>query len=544
MSTTTDQPRTSAPGPEPERRSGELGFVELLRWTWRQLTSMRTALILLLLLALASVPGSFIPQKGVDALKTSTWQGKHPKLTPIYERLGLFEVYDSPWFAAIYLLLGLSVIGCVVPRLRNYWKAMRAAPVRAPRHLTRMPDHATYTTDASPEEVLERAERVLRERRFRVADRTPEGPGADAVAAEKGKLREAGNLVFHFSILVVMVGFAIGSLFGYKGGVIVPVDGGGFSNNLTQYDDFDPGTFFDPAGMEPFSFQIQDFTVDWVESGRNQGMSRGFVSEITYKESPDSPQKDYHLRVNEPLSIGGTDVFLIGHGYSPVVTIRDGTGKVVATGPTVFLPQGQDLFSFGVIKAPYANPDQIGLEGVFYPTYVKIDGDPINVMGDDRNPTLSMQVYRGDLGLDDGSPQSVYILDKDKATQVMRPDDPERPLRIDLQPGQRVRLPNGLGTVSFDGVEEWNRVQISRTPGMWLTLSGVVAALIGMMGSLFIRPRRAWVRARRGEQGTLVEVAVLDRSGGADVTPELDAVVAALQGRDDGPDDPRRARDE
>lgn len=517
-------PRTSTETePTSARRSGELGFIELLRWGWRQLTSMRTALVLLLLLALGAVPGSLIPQQGVDALKTSRWQSDHPRLTPIYERLGLFSVYDAPWFAAIYLLLVVSLVGCIVPRLRVYWRALRAIPPRAPRHLTRLPDHASYTTSAPPEQVLERAGTVLAARRFRMGETT-----SDAVGGERGRLREAGNLLFHVSLLVVMVGFAIGSLFGYKGGVIVPI-GGGFSNNLTQYDDFDPGGLFDPAGMEPFSFTIDDFSVDWIESGRNQGMSRKFVSGITYREGPGEPEQTYDLKVNHPLSIGGTDVFLIGHGYSPVITIRDGTGKVVVPGATVFLPQGPDLFSFGVVKAPYASPDQIGLEGVFYPTYVAIEGEPTNVMGDDRNPTVSMLVYRGDLGLDDGSGQSVYVLDKERMTQVMTPGEPDKPLRLDLQVGQRAQLPNGLGTVSFDGVEEWNRIQLSHTPGMMLTLAGVVLALVGMMGSLFVRPRRAWVRARAGEQGTLVEVAILDRSGGSEVTPELDAIVAALQ---------------
>lgn len=520
--TSTDAKRS------PGRRSGELGFGELLRWGWRQLTSMRTALVLLLLLALAAVPGSLIPQQGVDALKTSRWQDEHPQLTPIYERLGLFSVYDAPWFAAIYLLLVVSLVGCIIPRVRVYWRALRATPPQAPRYLTRLPDHASYTTDEAPHVVLQRARTVLARRRFRPGEAT-----TDSVGGERGRLREAGNLVFHISLLVVMVGFAVGSLFGYKGGVIVPI-GGGFSNNLTQYDDFDPGGLFDPAGMEPFSFTIDDFSVDWIESGRNQGMSRKFVSGITYREGPGEPNKTYDLKVNHPLSVGGTDIFLIGHGYSPVLTIRDGTGKVVAPGPDVFLPQGPDLFSFGVVKAPFAEPDQIGLEGVFYPTYVKIDGEPTNVMGDDRNPTVSMLVYRGDLGLDDGSGQSVYVLDKERMTQVMQPDDPEKPLRLDLQVGQQAQLPDGLGTVSFDGVEEWNRIQLSHTPGMKLTLAGVVLALLGMMGSLFIRPRRAWVRARVGEQGTLVEVAILDRSGGSEVTPELDAVVAALQDTDTG----------
>jgi len=115
-----------------------LGLVGWLRWTWRQLTSMRTALVLLFLLALGAVPGSLIPQTAIDPIKVSDFLTAHPKLGPFYDKLGLFDVYKSPWFSAIYLLLFISLIGCVVPRLGVYLKAIRARPPR-PMKLPRRP---------------------------------------------------------------------------------------------------------------------------------------------------------------------------------------------------------------------------------------------------------------------------------------------------------------------------------------------------------------------------------------------------------------------
>lgn len=517
----------SAP-PEVDRRAGELTLRELLRWAWRQLTSMRTALILLLLLALAAIPGSVVPQEGVDALGVSNWKDEHPRLTPVYEALGLFDVYDAPWFSAIYLLLMVSLVGCIVPRTLVYLRAIRAVPPAAPRHLTRLPDHATYTTRERPEDVLAAAREVLRGRRYRLRP----GDGRDgAVSAERGYLREAGNLLFHLSVLVVLVGFAVGGLFGYKGSVLLVV-GNGFANNLTQYDDFAPGDLFAADDMEPFCFTVDDFEVEWLSEGPRQGMSRGFSADLRYREdcqgSERSEERRYDLRVNHPLTIGSTDVFLIGHGYAPVITVRDGRGKVAYSGPTIFLPTDQSLLSFGVVKAPDARPGQIGLEGTFFPSFLRVGDDLYNVVGDLKNPLLSMNVYTGDLGLDDGAPQSVYVLEKDKA-EALPGRAPGVPLRIDLQPGQTVDLPDGLGSVTFEGVEEWNRLQISKTPGKLVALAGVVLALIGLLGSLFIRPRRVWVRARREGGETLVEVAALDRSGGGDVTAEIEEVVAALR---------------
>jgi cytochrome c biogenesis protein len=395
---------------------------------------------------------------------------------------------------------------------------MRSQPPAAPRNLTRLPAHASYGTTEPPEVVLARARALLRRKRYRLR-REDDGV---TVSAERGYLREVGNLLFHLAVLVVLVGFALGSLFGYKGGVIL-TQGTPFSNNLTQYDDFVPGSLFDADGMDPFTFTVDDFDVEWLRTG----MARGFDAELRYRESTDGPEKSYDLKVNHPLSIGSTELFLIGHGYAPVVTVRDGEGNIAKTGPVPFLPMGPDLLSFGVVKAPDAKPGQVGLEGYFFPTFANVDGDPVNLGGDDLNPTLSLNVYTGDLNLDSGASQSVYTLDKSRATAL--PGKAGQPLRIDLQPGDTVQLPDGLGSVTFEDVQTWQRIQISQTPGKHIALLGVLLALLGLMGSLFIRSRRVWLRVTRGTDGTVVEIAALDRSGGADTDAVLSDLVAALQ---------------
>ena len=485
MTTTVEPPTTK----NPDRRPGELTFRELLRFAWRQLTSMRTALVLLLLLALAAVPGSIIPQEGVDSLKTSNWKDAHPTLTPIYAKLDLFDVYGSVWFAAIYILLMISLVGCILPRLVVYARAARAVPPAAPRNLTRLPDHDTFTTDDDPDAVLARARAVLAKKGYRLR---PSESGDDAISAERGYLREAGNLVFHFSVLIVLVGFAIGGMFGYKGGVIVPV-GSTFANTATSYDDLVPGSLFRSSQLNPFAFTVDDFKIQWLTSGPGKGTARGFEAPLTYTSSPGATPQTYDLRVNHPLSIGNTDVFLIGHGYAPVLTIRDGDGNVVSSGPTPFLPVDPSFLSFGVVKAPDAQPKSVALEGLLYPTYASVDDNPFNVMGDDKNPVLSMRVYTGDLNMQDGESQSVYVLDKSKATMVEKADG--TPYRLDIALGQTVTLPDGLGTVSFDSIQPWVRIQISQTPGKFIALTGVVLALLGLIGSLFIRPRREIGRA-------------------------------------------------
>jgi cytochrome c biogenesis protein len=499
--------------PTPPASPPALSPLELGRWAWRQLTSMRTALVLLFLLALAAIPGSIIPQERVDAVAVNRWQDSHPTLTPVYEKLGLFSVYDSVWFSAIYILLVVSLVGCILPRTRIYWKALRARPPRTPRNLDRLPASRSFEVDEEPAAVLERAREVLRRRRYRVEAHD------ESVAAERGYLREAGNLLFHVSVLVVLVGFALGQLYGFKGGVIV-VNGQGFSNSLSQYDDFAPGSLFDPGDLSPFSFTVDDFHVKFARGGPEAGQPLSFDADLTYRETPADAPHRYNLRVNHPLELDGGSVYLVGHGYAPVVTVRDGDGKVAYQGPVVFLPQDSTFESFGVIKVPDAQPDQLGFEGLFLPTYgFTMARGPFSTFPDDLNPVLSMLPYHGDLGLDAGEPQSVYSLDKSDLKVFKKPDG--SPYRLDMAVGQTKTLPNGAGSITFDGVDRWVKLQIGSQPGKGIALAGVLLAIVGLLGSLFIRPRRTWVRARRSGGRTVVEVAGLDRSAGGDLEDEV-----------------------
>ena len=519
----------AAGNPTPPSAPPALSPVELGRWAWRQLTSMRTALVLLFLLALAAVPGSVVPQRNIDAVSVRTWQEEHPRLAPIYDALGLFDVYGSVWFSAIYILLMVSLTGCVLPRLKVYWRAMRARPPRAPRNLSRLPEARTFTLDGPPDAVLARATAVLRGRRYRVEP----SPAGDSVAGERGYLREAGNLVFHASILVVLVGFALGQLYGYKGGVITVV-GQGFSNSLSQYDDFAPGSLFDPDDLSPVNLTVEDFDVTFLTSGPNMGQPKDFTAELSYSDEPGASEESYDLAVNHPLTLDGVSIFLVGHGYAPVVTVTDGNGDVAYQGPVVFLPQDSSFASFGVIKVPDAAPKQLGFEGLFLPTYgFTMDRGPFSQFPDAIDPVLSLVPYQGDLGLDAGAPQSVYELDKDglepfASTDASRGSD----ARVKLSPGDTVELPDGAGSIRFDRVDRWVKLQVSDSPGKGLALGGVLLAILGLMGSLFIRPRRAWVRVAPDPEDdgrTVVELAGLDRSSGGDLDVEIDALERELR---------------
>ncbi|MFC7257830.1 cytochrome c biogenesis protein ResB [Streptomyces lutosisoli] len=497
------------------------------RWFWRQLTSMRVALILLFLLSLGAIPGSLIPQSGTDAQKVADFKDAHSLLGPVYDKLGLFHVYSSVWFSAIYILLFVSLIGCIVPRTWQFVGQLRGRPPGAPKRLTRLPAYATWRTDAEPEQVREAALKVLKQRRFRAH------VAGDAVAAEKGYLRETGNLIFHIALIVMLISFAWGQLFKSEGDKLI-VEGDGFSNTLTQYDDFKSGNLFGQDDLDSFSFTLNSFTGTYELTGPNRGTPRTFQAAITYSVGAYGKDKKTTVKVNEPLRIGDSKVYLVSHGYAPVVTVKDGQGNVVMDHQAVpLLPLDSNVTSSGAIKVMdgYRNAkgekEQLGFKAFFLPTYGGTNTAVVSQFPGLMNPVLNLEAYHGDLGVDSGIPQSVYQLDK--TNMKMFKDSKGAQFRDNLKPGETMKLPNGAGTVTFDGIKEWAGFQVTQQPGSDWALIGAFAAIFGLAGSLFIQRRRVWVRATTGADGvTVVEMAGLGRSESAKLPEELGDLAALV----------------
>lgn len=494
------------------------------RWVWRNLTSMRTAVILLALLALAAIPGSLFPQRNVasDPAAVQQYVQEHPQLAPWLDRFGMFDVYASSWFAAIYVLLLVSMTGCVLPRSRRLWQSVRSAPPPAPRNLARLEDHRTWEAPQAPAEVVATAAAHLRRQGFRVV------ATADEVRAERGYLREAGNLAFHLSLLVLLVGIAAGKLVGFEGRVAL-AEGATFANDRSQYDVFTPSVWTDVDDLEPLSFRLEEFDVDYQTSGANVGQPTKFEALVSY-QGDDGVEHQTTVETNHPLDVNETKFFLTGNGYAPLVTVRDGRGEVVFTGPVLFLPLDGNYASDGVIKVPDAQPTQLAFEGLFLPTADVGPQGPYSLFPDDLDPQLFLTAYTGDLGLGDGVPQSVFALEKDQLTQVRRNG---QPFSQALSLGETMRLPGGQGSLTFDGVSRFANFQVAYDPGKEITLAAAIVLLVGLTASLAIRRRRLWVRLRPAAGGgSVVEVARYSLTRREPPSDEIDDLVVALRGPD------------
>ncbi|WP_328506365.1 cytochrome c biogenesis protein ResB [Streptomyces sp. NBC_00391] len=503
-----------------------LGVIGWARWFWRQLTSMRVALLLLFMLSLAAIPGSLIPQSGQDESQVADFMKRHDILGPVYEKLGLFHVYSSVWFSAIYILLFVSLIGCIVPRTWQFVGQLRGRPPGAPKRLTRLPAYATWRTQAPPEQVREAALKALKKRRFRAH------LAGDAVAAEKGYLREAGNLAFHIALIVMLVAFAWGQLYRSEGNKLI-VEGDGFANTLTQYDDFKSGNLFTAEDLNPFSFDLKSFRGTYENSGPNKGTPRVYEAAIDYAVGADGKERSTKIEVNKPLEIGDSKVYLVSHGYAPVLTIRDGRGKVVLDDAVPLLPLDSNVTSTGAIKVmdgyrdAQGKWDQLGIQAFFLPTYGGKNTAVVSQFPALLSPVLNLEPYHGDLRVNGGIPQSVYQLDKSKLKGFK--DSEGAQVRENLRIGESMTLPNGAGTITFDGVKEWAGFQVTQQPGSGWALAGAITAILGLAGSLFIQRRRVWVRAVAGPDGvTVVEMAGLGRSESAKVPEELGELASDL----------------
>lgn len=498
----------------------KLGPIGYLRFFWRQLTSMRTALVLLLLLAIAAVPGSLVPQRSSDPNGVLQFERENPDTFPILDGFGLFSTFTSPWFSAIYLLLFISLVGCIIPRTKHHFDALRARPPKTPARLQRLVGYQSAPTTADAATAVAEAEALLKRQGYRT-----ERYG-DSVSAERGYLRETGNLVFHSALVGILVVVGLGGGFAYTGQRVL-VEGEPFTNVLLGYDSFSPGRFFDESQLDPYSLRLDDFQPTYEFDLKTAAWHATDFDASLSTRTPGTDWRDATLKVNSPVEIGGTEVYLLGNGYAPIITMRDPDGQVISSTAVPFLPQDANLKSLGVIKIPDGLAEQVGLQGFFYPDPLPLDDGTFTSFSpnDSGASLITLNVYTGDLGLDNGGPVNAYALDASQLTEIagFASDVPA----LQLTEGEQVDLPNGLGSIEFTGLKRFVTVDIHHDGTQPFVLTFAILVLGGLLLSLFVPRRRVWIRAVDGADGPRLEYAGLAR--GED--PTLAASVADLARR-------------
>jgi len=503
--------------------------LSLPKMAWQWLTKMKTALVLLFLLAIAAVPGALLPQRSLNRDKVTDYIAANGKTAEVFDKLGLFDVFSSAWFAAIYVLLFVSLIGCILPRSWDHYKALKSKPPRAPKILDRMPNHVTGDVDLPVAEVQERLRREFKG--WHVAETSAEDDRAGkwSISAEKGYLREAANLVFHLALVGILATVSLGRLSYYEGQAIVVADTESSelcNTAVANYDSFRHGAFFDGTTLTPYCVNVKNFRADYLPNGQ----AVGFESDIDYASGEDA-LKDHSewekttLEVNHPLRIDGDRVHLQGHGYAPTFTITWPNGETF-TETTQFRPDDQiNFLSSGAMRwDPPADMfktelerrnNQIAIQGLFAPT-AEFTGEKGALLTSRypamTDPAVAIDVYRGQTGLDSGGAQSIFSLDPDQMHNGLL----QKLDRVNLKKGEKVTLDDGT-EITFDGAKEFVNLQIAHDPTqLWVLFFGMLM-LGSLVLSLAIKRRRLWVRVSPGtvDGQSHLEIAGLARTDSA-----------------------------
>jgi cytochrome c biogenesis protein len=365
-----------------------------------------------------------------------------------------------------------------------------------------MEHHSTWTANGSE---LDVARAWFKSKRFRVLEKD------GSISAEKGFTRETGNLFFHLALILILLGISFSSLFGMRGEAIINV-GERFVNTPTSYDTLNYGKLYKDANLPAFMLTIDKFDAQY---NLKTSAPEDYTLNVTLLRDGKTVVEEKVIKVNSPMTIGSTRIYLQANGYSPVVTVRDSKGDVAFQGPVPFLPQDANLRSIGAIKVPDADP-QIGFVGSFVPTYVRDanGGGATSAFPKALDPRLLLAAWAGDLGLDSGVPQSVYRIDTSKMLQVGLKS---------LKPGESFEYPGG--SIKFEGYIQWVNLNFVADPGKKFALLGGIVAILGLLASLFTRRRRIWIRV-----GSQVEVAGLAKNGAPGLDVEMEQFAQMLKG--------------
>ncbi|ALA66620.1 cytochrome c biogenesis protein ResB [Corynebacterium lactis] len=524
---------------------------------WHWLTSMRTALILLFILAFAAIPGALLPQRSLNKDKVDQYLAANGTTGKIFDKLQLFDVFSSFWFIAVVVLLLISLVGCIIPRTIDHYKAMKTPPAKAPLRFFRLPHNDEAVVDMPVEEVSERVRQRLGKWFLTETPADQDRAKALSFSAEKGYLREFGNLVFHLGLAVLIVVVGWGSLTYYEGQVIMvtntgtDIDDDGvkgavgvpFCNTAAaNYDSMRSGNTFDGTTLNPFCIQVEDFKADYLGNGQ----AKMFTSHIRYAEEEDMRKpvdqwKEKTLQVNHPLRIAGDRVYLQGHGFAPAfkVTWPNGESRTSIVqfrpdDPTFFLSSG--AFRFDPPAGMYPDlferrKNQIAIEGLFAPT-AEFTGEKGALLQSSfpamNDPAVAVDIYRGDAGLDTGRSQGLFSLDRELIhTGQLKKED-----RVNLKMGETTELADGT-KIEFLGAKEFVNLQISHDSTQIWVLGASIMSLIGMVLSLGIKRRRVWVRLHpTADGGTRAEFGGLARTDKAGWGDEFQDIVDDILDRD------------
>ncbi len=410
---------------------------------WDLLCSVRLTIFLLILLALTSIVGTLIKQ---NASPMDYVHQFGPGLYGFLNRLGLFDMYHSWWFRGILALLAINIISCSSARFPRIWRRITRPQGEIDKvRIATLPYTKQLKRSLSSEEAAGKASSIMRGIfRKPLLSETPE---STVIFAERGRMSRLGVYITHLSILIILLGALIGSLFGFKGFVDIP-EGQTIDRIFTRQ----------RQGMMPktlgFKVRCDDFRITYYDMNTQERLVKEYISTLTFLEDGKEVMRK-KVRVNHPILFNGLRFYQSSYGSIPQVTLtveNENQGEnfslIAHEGERVRVP-GSEAF-FEILK--------------YYPQI------------HDFGEGIAMALFKPM-----AMPQRFWLL-------KVRP-----------------KLVDGY-QLTLKGVtqREYTELQVTKDPGVWIVWAGCILLVWGLMVAFFSSHQGMWVLIPRGESTIVV----------------------------------------
>ncbi len=410
---------------------------------------MKTAIVILLSLAVTSIIGTVIPQ---NKNPTEYLQAFGEFLYRLFDVFDFFDMYGSWWFQLLIVLLTINIVICSIDRLSSTWKIIF---VKVPSFkLSRFKSisfRKEFSDNRSPSELQSIYERAVSKGfgyvRVEQADR------GYCIFAEKWRWTRFGVYIVHLSVVLLLLGSLIGSIFGFDGYV-----------NIQEGENVEKVRVRNSIEPQKLGFLIQcdDFNVTYYESGT----PKEYRSSLTIIEQGKSILKK-DITVNDPLRYKGINIFQSSFGEVPPNKI------------TIQIINNDSGMSYNEklnIGKPFDLPEDMGrLE-------IKGSTDSTNFKGVDLR-----EAFVGVFEPKDGKPVEIIL--------PLRYPDFDK-----MRKGDQVFSVSGYDKIYYTGL------QVTKDPGVWIVYSGFILMILGCIVTFFMSHQRICVEVT--ENGPKTDISV------------------------------------
>jgi cytochrome c biogenesis protein len=424
----------------------------VLDWLWATFTSMRLALALMLGMAALALIGSIViqvpPGIASDQGAYAEWlQGLKPRyggFTTIFDKLGLFAVFQSVWFRALAAGLTTSILACSIKRAPMLWNAAVHPRTRvSDSFYESAPYSASVATTAAQAVAAATTSAVFRANRYRtIVEPRDKRTQTTHIYVDQHRWAPFGTVIAHLSVVVILAGAMIGSMFGYRDeGFAIPV-----------------GSTVAVGGGTDLSVEVSSFSDSYYDSGAPSDFASSLV---LYRGGSEVARKT--IRVNDPLEYGGVSFYQSFFGPAAVLSVVDAAGNTVFADGVPLLWSSDDAAR---------RIGRFNLQGAGVIVYV-VGAASGRVDPNIRAGQMQLEVYRS--GAD-------------------------QPFAIEtLSQGQPLLI--GDLTYTFDREQQFTGLIVARDPGQVLVWIGALFLILGVFLVFMFPNRRMWVAINAARDG-------------------------------------------